>query len=461
MRSTTSSVRRIEDERRAFLLCGLAITLALVAPGVARTLAGDANARPVTLAEVRDTIDWAKAPKPEGALPGHAGLSLCSFEAPGTFADAAAFFRKSLPALGWREDTGLASGGDQMAYLNLSFEKKGVCLSVSGYRADPKKPMTITIMNCGNVDLRQLPKPADARFRANGRLAAFYTTGATPGDAADSWRKALAERGWQEVPADSAKFFAKEGRTVLRFLQNAMEVGVITSKNAGGETEVTVTAGVRQKFDADEVRRVLTAKATPTPPNISDYVSVIDLRSFPLMKDAGKRERQTEPIARSNAIICQAPGTQQEAIDHHRKHLLERGWKETSAGTSVGDRSSLHYEKQGYLLTVDAGQRGGEPVQISVVNHGNVDLRQLPYPPGTEIAPERGEFLNCTTPVPPGDAVEFYRRELNRLGWREVKVLGRGSYEFFQNATILRLEIGRDTEGRTALSVRSGLISAD
>jgi hypothetical protein len=431
-----------------------------VAPEFATGRSDNSKSAPASLPEIRDTIDWTKVSLPEGSAPGRKGLSSYALEAPGTFAEAAAFFRKTLPELGWREDPNPVPGIDQKDYLYLIFEKAPMYLTVNGYRANPKGPMTIFLTNWGNVDVRQLPKPADAKFRSNGRFAAMYATGTSPADATDFCRKALVERGWKEVPADSAKFFAKEGRIVLRFLQNAMEVGVVAAKNPAGETEVTLSANVRRTFDASDVREHLAPRDIPPPATITDYLAVIDLREFPLMKDARKRDRQTEPIARSNAITCEVPGTLKEAVLHHRKALLDRGWRETQVDTPFEGRASLHYEKSGYLLTVEAGQHPGEAVQLSVVNHGNVDLRQLPYPPGTEIGPERADFLNCTTPCSDSDAVAFYRKELSRLGWEEIKVRGRGSYSFIKKATLLRLEIGRDIEGRTAVSIRTALISA-
>jgi hypothetical protein len=321
--------------------------------------------------------------------------------------------------------------------------------------------MTIFLTNGGNVDLRRIPKPADAKFRSNLRSSVFYTTAAAPADAADFCRKALLDRNWKEVPADSAKFFAKEGRIVLRFLQNAMEIGVIASKNMAGETEVTMLSKVRQTFDAKDVRNVLTPAEVPTPPTVDDYVAVIDLREFPLLKDATKRERQSTPVFRSNAITCQAPATLEDAIVFHRKELLKRGWKETRADMDIADRAEMYYEKQGYLLTVELGQPKNEALQVSVINHGNVDIRQLPFPPGTEISPERDEFLNCTTPASENEAVDFYRKEMTKLGWVEVKELGRGSYHFLKKSSHLSIEIGKDTEGRTALQLRVGLLSAE
>ena len=422
---------------------------------------GAASAKPATLSEIRDALDWSKMPKPPGAQSARAGLSICSYKAPGTFLEAATFFRNNLPALGWKEDATPIPGVDQKAYLYLAFDKGDMRLSINGFRANPEKPMTITLSNNGNVDIRDIPKPADANFRSNIRLAAFFTTGSKPQEAADFCRKGILERGWKEVADESAKFFAKEGRIVLRFLQNAMEMGVVASKNDAGQTQVTISVHVRYKFDPNEIRNVLTPKEIPAPASEKEYLSILDLRTFPLMKDAHKRDRQTQAIALSNVITCQAPGSLEEAILFHRKRFLERGWQETHFDNQIGDRVELYFEKNGYLVTVELGQQKKEDVQISVVNHGNVDLRQLPYPAGAEIGPERSTFVNCVTTVSESDAVEFYRKELAKLGWNAAEGRGRGSYLFLQKASILQIEIQKDAGGPTALKLTQSLFAAE
>ena len=129
---------------------------------------GAGKAKPATLAEIRDVIDWSKIPKPPGSQPSRNGFSLCSYKAPGTFLEAATFFRNSLPALGWKEDVKPIPGMDQKASLYVTFDKGDMRLSVTGYRSDPQAPMTITLMNNGNVDVRNIPKPADAKILGNG-----------------------------------------------------------------------------------------------------------------------------------------------------------------------------------------------------------------------------------------------------------------------------------------------------
>ncbi len=445
---------------RLLSLVSLSIGSLLFASAIAHAQGG-AHGKPATLAEIRDAIDWSLIPKPPGAQSGRTGLAICSYKAPGTFLEAATFFLASMPALGWKEDVTPIPGVDQKDYLYLTFDKGDMRLSINGYRTDPKGPMSIILTNNGNVDIREIPKPADASFKSNGKVAAFFTTGSKPEEAADFCRKGILERGWKEVPDESAKFFAKEGRIVLRFLQNAMEIGVVASKNMAGQTEVSISAHVRYKMEPGEIRKALTAKLIPAAPSEKDYLPVLDLRTFPLMKGARKRDRQSQEIALSNAITCQAPGSLDEAVAFYRKCFLDRGWKETLFDHDIDDRAEIDFQKEGYLATARLGQRPKEDVQISVVNHGNVDLRQLPYPAGVEIAPERATVVNTSTTRVASDATEFYRKELAKLGWKEIKAPGTGAYAFLQGASMIHMEIQQGKEGRTSLKLTTSLFAAE
>jgi len=107
-----------ENMSRMLSLGSVSLALFVFASFFGRAQEGDNNSKPATLAEIRDAIAWSQIPKPDGALPGRNGLSSCSYKAPGTSLEAAAFFRKNLPPLGWKEDTAPIPGVDQKDYLS-------------------------------------------------------------------------------------------------------------------------------------------------------------------------------------------------------------------------------------------------------------------------------------------------------------------------------------------------------
>ena len=413
---------------------------------------------PATVAELRAAVDWATFPLPPGATDVRHRFASSTYKAPGTFADAAAFFRKAVPPLGWVEGPP-TPGIDQNAYLYLDFAKGPMRLAVNGYRIEPTGPMTVTVSLLGNVDVRTFPRPADAAPRTQQPTAVMYATVAAPADAAKFCADGVRARGWRETPATGAAMLAKEGRIVQRFVQNGMEVGVVAAKEADGKTMVTCHTSVRHTFDPADVR-ALAAKDVPPLPTLKDYTAVLDLRQFPLMPGAKKQDRQTASITATARIACEVPATLAEVVAFHRKEFAARGWAETAADTDIPDRVELTYEKQGYLVTVGAMEvRGKKATDVGITNHGNVDPRQLPYPAGVELEAERDTFVNATTTLTEAAAVAFYRAELGKLGWKELTdVRGRGSYEFAQNAAVLRLEVGKDVEKRTSLKLTPTLV---
>jgi hypothetical protein len=418
---------------------------------------------PATLQEIKASIDWTKVPLLPGAENVRHRFSTSTLKAPGTFLDAAGFYRKALPTIGWIEDETPIPGVDQKDYLALFFDKGDMRLQVSGYRTEPTGPMTITLSLSGNVDAKTFPKPADAKVRTESRTFQFYTTAAKPEDAADFCRKAIVAKGWNEVKADSADFFAKEGRIVLRFLKNAMEIGVVAAKTKDETTEVSLSTSIRNTFEPKDVKAALTAKEIPTPPTVTDYVAVLDLRKFTKMASAKPRDRQRGPMVSSSTQFYQVESTLKDVILFHEKAFKAEGWVEKSRDADLEDRVEIHFEKQGYLVTLGASQqKGAKNLELGITNFGNVDLRQLPFPEGAEIGAERSSFINTKSRLDDSATRAFYQKELEALGWKLSKsTKGRGAIEFIQNASVIRIEIGKDPSGQSTIRLRTSLLGVE
>jgi hypothetical protein len=157
-------------------------------------------------------------------------------------------------------------------------------------------------------------------------------------------------------------------------------------------------------------------------------------------------------------VNYQAPGKVADAAGFYRKHFAAQGWTEIPPRSSMEKMAGLKFEKSGYLVSVGASEFDKPGfVTVSVANHGNVDLRQLPYPPGAEIHPQRDAHVNINTTLTTDAAFEFYRKELPRLGWKEAKTQGRGTTSFQQNDVDLLLEIQTDSHDKTAVQLRTVL----
>ncbi|MGL6097715.1 MAG: hypothetical protein ACRC7O_18190 [Fimbriiglobus sp.] len=322
----------------------------LVAPA-----AGAADDVPATVAELRDCIDWPKLPRLPGATDVRHRFKLCSYQAPATLAEAAAFFRKTLPAAGWVEDATAKPGFLHKDLLSVGFIKGSMRLAAIGVRIGPAigpdGPSIVTLALEGNVDVRRFPRPADAKITKEWTSSVSFTTALTPADAAENYRKTIAASGWQEAPVESAKYFAKNGHVVHRFVKNGLEINVSAHATRDGRTEVRCSTGVRITFEPADVRAALTPKDVPTPATLLESRKVFDHQTFPRLPGAKISGGPSLLIVGSTDLAYSAPGPLADAVRFQRAAFAERGWKETWAGTATPNRVPLAYEKSGYLVS--------------------------------------------------------------------------------------------------------------
>lgn len=413
--------------------------------------------KPATVQQIKDAVDWAKVPRLDGAIKVQTFFNHITYQGPGTFQQAADFYLQKLPALGWQNDKSL-SGSDQKDYLSLVFEKAGMRLSVSGYRSQPGDPMTITLMNFGNVDVSLFPKADDAQMRVNNKNAVFYSSKQTAEQITSFCRKFMKERGWTEKEEEMAATWAKEGRYVLKFQQNAMECILVASKTKEGNMEVSYSSSVQHDLSAEDVTTTISGKEQPTPATLKEAMAVVNIMKLPRMEKAAKAKHHKELYALPIGTTYVVPDSIDDAAKFYRELLKKEGWTELSPDVEMELLSTLKFEKSGYLLMFSASRDKKDGLtSVSLMNTGNVDLRKLPFPPGAKFHPNRSEFINTETTLSVDDAFEFYRKELTKLGWKEVKQLGQGTARYTQNGIELRLEIGLNLYKKTAIQLHTGM----
>lgn len=413
--------------------------------------------QPATVMEIKQAVDWDKLPKLQGATKVNQALDRLSYDAPGTFLQAAEFYRQQLPALGWIEDKTPIAGVDQQTYLYVAFDKGAMRMNISGYRAEPKGPMSISVVLAGNVDLRTLPRIADAQVKSAFKTAVIYTSKTKQAEVSGYCKKKLQELGWKEAHDETAAFHAKEGRTVMRFLFNAMELTVVVYQNKEGLTEATYTVGVQHDLKPADVEAVMGAgKVAVKPTTLKEAIAVMDFTKLPRLDGAEKLKQHKELMMLPWAGYYQAPGTTEATAQFYRKLFSEQGWKELPADIEIDRLIQLKFEKAGYLVNIGASQRD-KLVQVSLVNTGNVDLRSLPYPEGARFSPARTDVINFATTLSKEAAFSFYREQLPKLGWKEAESRGKGTMKFAQNSVELRLEITDNTSGKTMIKLSTVL----
>jgi hypothetical protein len=464
----------IQDfSRLAFLLCAIGWAL----PGcerpaarpdqeVVRAAADQANPsdapatpvpKPATLAEVREAVDWLKFPKPDGAVWEETDVLTTRYWVPGTVAQAADFYRKAMATQGWSENKKANPESAPEKYQSAEFTKAGflVSLSLNGKNTS----VTVALKNCGNVEARRLPKPADAKVAAAHSGYLSYATSAKPEVAAESCRKEFAALGWRETPAPGAQGYAKQGVTALRFVQNAMECAVTITPNKEGGTEVVYAPEVRRNgFEPAEVAANLATKDIPKPATAKDALQALDLRRLPRL---GEGDFMINNGLRAK---YETRASVAKAAAFYRKTLAELGWVLVPPLIDINERGVLQFEKAGFFLglqiedLIEQVNKAGL-VSIELAHQGNVDLRQLPYLPGAEIKLDREVHIQYRASASAEAAAAFYRKELAALGWQEKGKSpdrpGSKSHrlEFFQNDALLMIYIDTTRDGQTPIQV--------
>lgn len=411
------------------------------------------SVKPATAEQIRDSVDWNTIPQLPGASKIQKRFNHMSYEAAGSFEQAAAFYRQELSKLGWVEDTSVAS--DQKNYLSVIMEKNGFRLSVSGYRTKPEDPMMITLMNFGNVDVSRFPKASDAEVKTSNRGVVYYFSKQSTEDLLKFCNKFMTEMGWKEERNAMYDTWAKEGRFVLTFQQNAMQCTLSVVKKPD-HAEVMYSSSVRHDLTASEMSSTVTKNDAGKPGTLKDAIAVIDIMKLPRMEKATKTKRQKEIVCLPIGTAYQVPDSLEDVVKFFREHLKKAGCNELTPMVETDSMAMLYFEKNGYLLHLAAQHDKKEGATlISLMNHGNVDLRKLPMPTGARMEPERYHYTNLTISLSVDEAKSFYRNELSKLGWNEVKRLGEGTLRFTQNAVELNLEIQKNTNDKTSVKLQT------
>jgi hypothetical protein len=407
-----------------------------------------AAARPATLGEVRRSIDWQKFPKPAGATWEETDLFRTAYFAPGEPEAVADFLRKAMAAEGWAEEKRAAPDPEPDKYRSLTFGKAG--LQAEAFLEAKTSTVKVSLSSRGNPDAARLPRPADAKLSAEYRHFVQYATASAPVAAAEFCRKEYAGRGWRLTPTVGAAALAREGAVSLRFVQGAMSADVRVTKNAAGGADVACHALLRTEFDPADVAAEFAPGAAPKPLSRPDALRLIDLRELPRLGEKKPRANTGVSLHYEVAGVNTA-----RAAAYYRKQLADAGWTLVLPRSEVSDTAHLRFEKDGCLLGLDLRDetRPSSFVRVQLTNHGNVDPRRLPYPPGSEIGWDRRvRPANVRTTASPAEVAAFYRTELPKLGWAEK---GK-DLEFVQNGMRVKVYVGTPGDGTTPVQVGAG-----
>ncbi len=120
-------------------------------------------------------------------------------------------------------------------------------------------------------------------------------------------------------------------------------------------------------------------KAAPqTPASVADALKVFDPEKFPVPEGAEINHRSV------GGVSYRAGGKVQPLFELNQRALAKLNWKELPNSYLSDMACSGTFSQAGFLLTLSTSPVGPEDVLISLQNHGNVDLKKLPIPPGTK-----------------------------------------------------------------------------
>ncbi|MEZ0276977.1 MAG: hypothetical protein ACAH88_18860 [Roseimicrobium sp.] len=226
-----------------------------------------------------------------------------------------------------------------------------------------------------------------------------------------------------------------------------------------GSSSEAKTSGGGGKAAANSAPSIPDVPPLDHPAKNAEAAKVLDLENFELMPGLEK-----QPGIRTMAqLIYRSKGDVKSGFEFQRAKLQALGWKELP-GTNVTDQySSGFFKRGGFHLSVSVNPMGDAgTVDVSVVNHGNVDLSKLPLPPNlTPVYVGPITAMYTTTEAVPA-TVETCDKLLKAAGWQTYGSAGDTKY-YKQNAVLVQVTVSSAPAqgGKTMISANSQQLSAD
>ena len=161
-------------------------------------------------------------------------------------------------------------------------------------------------------------------------------------------------------------------------------------------------------------------------------------------------------------LMYRAKGDVKGGFEFQRAKLQALGWKELPGANVTDQYSSGMFQRGGFHVSVSVNPGEAGMVDVSVVNHGNVELSKLPLPPNLTpvyVGPITAMYTT-TEPVPA--TAETCQKLLQAAGWQPYGSAGDTKY-YKQNAVLIQVTVSSAPAqgGKTMISLNSEQLSAD
>ncbi len=200
--------------------------------------------------------------------------------------------------------------------------------------------------------------------------------------------------------------------------------------------------------------------AADQPASPQQAAEVIDLSSFELIRPIATDGVLNRRIAEQSYI---ASGSVTEIAGAIKERLTKAGWSPLDGGMVTDQYASETLQKSGFTLSLSVSPSGNpNEVRVTLMNHGNVDFKQLPLP-GELVSQYQSPVMSMLgSPWPVDETTEKISQALIGAGWKPYGSPV-GSRQFKQNGVRLNVSImaAPAQDNRTVVQVSSEQMSAD
>ena len=315
---------------------------------------------------------------------------------------AAEFYLAQLTKLGWKPS---AEPNSQMitdGYAQAALEKNGFVLALSVMPGQMPGKVTVSVINLGNFDSRELPRVADAKSIYGGRATAMYVTPRKVADVAAETRKLLKAAGWAEYaqPFSQKADIPDQEMFELRQRGVSMTAYISVAPAQNGQTAI--------QYSTRMLRQEL-----PAPAN-AEALEFDDHRPY---------------------LRCQIPGDLAAAVEFYLKAFPEIGFSEKrSAHVTETDAVVVFRSPEQDVVFAQLKPIEGDKIEATVRVMTAAVLAELDKPkPKTETKPVQREELYepliampkqaTGISIPTVDAIQFQLAQSVSDATKELRAL--------------------------------------
>lgn len=275
---------------------------------------------------------------------------------------AAEFYLAQLGKLGWK--TSAEPGGKIITdeYAQAALEKSGYVLSLSVMPSGMPGQVTVSLLNLGNVDPRELPRVADAKSIYGGRASAMYVSSKKVADVAAETRKILKAAGWTEYAQPFSQKAEIPDQEIFELRQRGASMTVFISVAPAQKGQTSIQYSARMLI-----------QELPAPPT-AEALEFDDQRPY---------------------LRCQIPGEIKGAIDFFKKAFPEIGFSEHRATNESASGAFLVFRSSDKDVAIaELKKLEGDKIDATVrtITAATIEAASNPKPT-TETKPTAREAL--------------------------------------------------------------------